>query len=71
MEKAREFKKKKSTSSAMVKPVVYVNHSKLWKIQHGNIRPPYLSPEKPVIQVKKQQLEPDKEQKTGSKLGNE
>ena len=48
-----------------------VDHNKLWKIQHGNIRPPYLSPEKPVIQVKKQQLEPDKEQKTGSKLGNE
>ena len=69
--KQENFKKKTSTSSAMVKPVVYVNHSKLWKIQHGNIRPPYLSPEKPVIQVKKQQLEPDKEQKTGSKLGNE
>ena len=30
--KQENFKKKTSTSSAMVKPVVYVNHSKLWKI---------------------------------------
>ena len=34
----------------------------------GKTRPPYLLPEKPVTQVKKQQLELDMEQ-TGSKLG--
>ena len=36
-----------------------------------NTRPLYLPPEKPVLQVKKQQLEPDLEQQTGSKLGKE
>ena len=36
----------------------------------GNTRPPYLLPEKPVTQVKKQQLEPNMEQ-TGSKLEKE
>ena len=34
-------------------------------------RPPDLSPEKPVCRFKKQQLEPDMEQLTGSKLGKE
>ena len=37
----------------------------------GNNKPPYLPPEKPVWQVKKQQLELDMEQRTGSKLGKE
>ena len=37
----------------------------------GNTRPPDLPPEKPALQVKKQQLEPDMEQQTGSKLGKE
>ena len=40
------------------------------KLLNGNTRPPYLPPEKPM-QVKKQQLEPDMEQRTGSKLGKE
>ena len=35
-----------------------VDHNKLWKIRDGNIRPPYLPPEKSV-HVKKQQLEQD------------
>ena len=34
-------------------------------------RLPYLPPEKPVCKVKKQQLEVDMEQWTGSKLGKE
>jgi len=38
----------------------------------GNTRPPYQPPEKTVCrQVKKQQLKPDMEQQTGSKLGKE
>ena len=37
----------------------------------GSTRTPYLPPEKPVKQVKKQQLELDMGQKTGSKLGKE
>ena len=36
----------------------------------GNTRPPSLSPEK-SMQVKKQQLEVDIEEETGSKLGKE
>ena len=36
----------------------------------GNTRPPYLLPEI-CMQVKKQQLEPDMQQWTGSKLGKE
>ena len=35
----------------------------------GNTKPAYLPPEKPVWQVKKEQLELDMEQQTGSKLG--
>ena len=37
----------------------------------GNARPPDLSPEGICMQVKKQQLELDTEQQTGSKLGKE
>ena len=37
----------------------------------GNIRPLYLPPKKFVRQVKKQQLESDMKQWTGSKLGKE
>ena len=57
----------------MLKPFT-VDHNKLWKILQemgipgGNIL--YLPPEK-SMQVKKQQLEPDMEQQTGSKLGKE
>ena len=36
-----------------------------------NTRPPDLPPEKSVLQIKKQQLEPDMEQQTSSKLGKE
>ena len=45
-----------------------VDHSKLWKIlqERGNTRPPDLPPEK---SVRKQQLELDVEQQTGSKSG--
>jgi len=37
----------------------------------GNTRSTYLPPETPVYRIKKQQLEPDVEQLTGSKLGKE
>ena len=37
----------------------------------GNTRPPDVPLEKSVMQVKKQQLELDMEQQTGSKLGKE
>ena len=37
----------------------------------GNTRPPCLPPDTSCMQVKKQQLEPDMEQQTGSKLRKE
>ena len=48
-----------------------VDHNKLWKMREGNIRPPYLPHEKSVCRSGKQQLGPDLEQRTGSKLGKE
>ena len=47
-----------------------VDHNKLWKIFKEMGIPDhqtFLPPEKPVVQVKKQQLELDMEQLTGSK----
>ena len=44
---------------------ITTNHGKF--LNSGNTRPPCPSPEKP-LQVEKQQLEPDMEQLTGSKL---
>ena len=38
-------------------------------LRDGSAKPPYLSPEKLVMQIKEQQLEVDMEQQTGSKLG--
>ena len=48
---------------------ITTNYGKLKR--DGNTRPPNLSHEKPVLQVKKQQLKPDMEQMTGSKLVKE
>ena len=39
-------------------------------LRDRNTRPPYLSPEKPCMQYKKQKLEPDMEQQIASKMGN-
>ena len=49
-----------------------VDHNKLENSERdGNTRSPDLPLEKPVLQVKKQQLELDMEQQTGSKSGKE
>ena len=49
-----------------------VDHNKLENSSRdGNTRPPYLPPEKPVCRSRSNQLEPDMEQRTGSKLGKE
>ena len=50
-----------------------LGHKKLYKIlRDGDISPPYLPPEKSIcMQVKKQQLELDMEQRTASKLGKQ
>ena len=48
-----------------------MDQNKLWRTQRdGNMKPRYLPPEI-CMQVKKQQLELDMEQRTGSKLGKE
>ena len=55
-----------------VKAFDCVDPDKLWEIvkEMGNIRPPYLPPEKHVCRSRsKQQLEPDMKQGSGSKLG--
>ena len=49
-----------------------VDHNTLWKIlKRWGYKTTLPPPEKPVMQVKKQQLELDMEQWTGSKLGKE
>ena len=65
--------RKTSTSAPLstLKPLtvwITTNSGKFSK-REGSTRPPYLSPEKVFIWVKKQQLEPDMEQLIGSKLG--
>ena len=66
IEKAREFQKNIYFCFIdYAKAVDCVNHNKLWKIllRDGNTRPPDL----PLEKVRKQQLELDMEQQTGSK----
>ena len=71
IEKAREFQKNIYFSFIdYAKAFECVDHNKLWKILK-EMGIPYLPPEKICMQVKKQQLEPDMEQQTGSKLGKE
>ena len=48
-----------------------VDHNKLWKILKEMGIPDHWTSWKLCMQVKKQQLEPDMEQQTGSKLGQE
>ena len=73
IEKAREFQKNIYFGLIdYTEAFDCADHNKLWKIlqEMGNTRPPNLPPEK-LVQVKKQQLEPDREQQTVSKLGKE
>ena len=49
-----------------------VDHNKLWKVlKRREYQTTLLVPWEICMQVKKQQLEPDKETKTSSKLGKE
>ena len=71
IEKAREFQKNFCFID-YAKAFDYVDHNKLENSERdGNTRSPDLPLEKPVLQVKKQQLELDMEQQTGSKSGKE
>ena len=74
MEKAREFQKNIYFCFIdYAKAFDCVDRNKLENsYRDGNIRTPYLPPEKSIcMQIKKQQLELDMEQWTGSKLGKE
>ena len=71
IEKAKEFQKNIYFCFIdYIKAFDYVDHN-CGKFLDGNIRLPDLPPEKSCMQIKKQQLEPDMEQLTGSKLGKE
>ena len=67
-EKAREFQKNIYFCFIdYAKAFDYVDHNKLWKIQEMEIPASW----EVCMQVKKQHLEPDMEEQTGSKLGKE
>ena len=71
IEEAREFDKNIYFCYIdYVKAFDCVDHNKLWKILHGNTRPPDLPPEKSACRSRSK-LQPDMEQWTGSKLGKE
>ena len=70
IEKAREFQKNICFID-YTKAFDCVDHNKLESsLRDGNTRPTLLVSSETCMQVKKQQLEPDMEQWTGSKLGN-
>ena len=75
IEKARKLKKKKKSTSAslsMLKPLlvwITINFGKFLK--RWETQTTLLDSWEICVQVKKQQLEPDMEQQTGSKLGKE
>ena len=74
--KAREFQKNiYFCFTGYTKAFDCVDHNKLENsARDGNTRPSYLPPEKCMtscMQVKKQELDSDTEQRTGSKLGKE
>ena len=73
MEKAREFQK--SSYFCFIdyaKAFDYVEHNKLWNILKEMGIPDHLTCLwRNCMQVRKQQLEPDMEQQTGSKSGKE
>ena len=73
IEKAREFKKNIYFYFIdYAKAFDYMDHNKLWRILKKMGIPDHLTcPLETCMQVKKQQLELDMEQQTGSKLGKE
>ena len=73
MEKAREFQKNIYFCFIdYAKGFDYVDHTKMWKIlKEMNLPDHFTGLLRNLMQVKKQQLEPNMEQWTGSKLGKE
>ena len=69
--KKQESSRKTSASLSVLK-LLTVDHNKLWKILKEMGIPDHLTCSlKNLMQVKKQQLEPDMEQQIGSKSGKE
>ena len=72
IEKAREFQKNiYFCFTDYAKAFHCVDHSKLWKILKEKGIQDHLTPWEICMQVKKQQLELDMEQQTGSKSGKD
>ena len=73
IKKAREFQKNIYFCFIdYAKALDCVDHNKLWKIlKRWEYQTTWPAAWEICVQVKKQQLEPDKEQQTGSKLGKE
>ena len=70
--KAREFQKKKIYFIEYAKVFDCVDHNKLWEILKEMGIPDHLSCLlRPCMQVRKQHLELDLEEQTGSKIGKE
>ena len=70
--KKQESYRKTSTSALLTKPIDCVDHTKLWKILQEMGIPNNLTWLLRILYAsQKQQLEPDMEQQTGSKLGKE
>ena len=70
--KKQENSRKPSISASLFMPeplTVQITATVKNSSRREDIRPSYLSPEKPICGVKKQPLEPYMEQLTGSKLG--
>ena len=70
--KAKEFKKKKSASMIMLKPwTVWITTNCGKFLKRWEYQTTLPASWKICMQIKKQQLELDMEERTGSKLGNE
>ena len=71
--KKQENTRKTSTSALLItpKPLMCVDHNKLWKILKGMEIPDHLICLLRNLYIKKQKLELDMEQQSGSKLGKE
>ena len=72
IEKARKFQKNiYFCFTDYAKAFDFLDHNKLWKIKRSEYQTTLLASYKTCMQVKKQQLEPNIKQRTGSKLGKE
>ena len=67
----KEENSRKTFTSASLTMLDCVDHNKLWKIKRWELKTTLPASWETCIQVRKQQLGPEMEQQTGSKLGKE